>query len=197
MTDATPDTVQEATGARARLARVYAEALLALAEQGDAAEAAGAELHATATDVVGQNPDVAVFLDNPAVTPKVKLPILGAAFSGASDLFKKFLHVLAENNRLGLLREIDAAYQGIRDKQAGRVRVRVRSAVPLTDAQQNALKGTLKQSLNKEPILNVRVEPELLGGLIVQVGDRVYDTSVRTRLESLRNHLMASSSHGA
>lgn len=197
MPDATHDTALEATGARARLARVYAEALLALAEQGNAADAVGAELHTTAADVVGQNPTVAAFLNNPAVTPKVKLPVLGAAFDGTSDLFKKFLHVLAENNRLGLLREIDVAYQGIRDTQAGRVRVRVRSAVPLTPAQQTALTGTLKQSLNKEPILNVRVEPELLGGLVVQVGDRVYDTSVRTRLDNLRNTLMASTSHGA
>lgn len=198
MADATHDTVMEATGARARLARVYAESLLSLAEKGGQADAVGAELNAVAFDVIGKNPKVAAFLDSPAVTAKGKLPVLAAAFErAASDLFKKFVGVLNQNNRLGLLPDIAAAYQGIRDKQAGRVRVLVRSAVPLSAAEQSNLKATLQKNLSKEPILNVRVEPELLGGLIVQVGDRVYDTSVRTRLETLRNHLMASSSHGA
>ena len=197
MADATHDSVMEATGARARLARVYAEALLALAEEGNAADAVGAELHTVAAEVIGKNPQVAAFLDSPAVTAKTKLPILGAAFGGASELFQKFLHVLAENGRLGLLRDVAAAYQGIRDKQAGRVRVLVRTAAPLADDQKAELQTTLADKLNKEPVLSVRVEPELLGGMIVQVGDRVYDSSVRTRLDSLRNTLLASSSHGA
>jgi len=67
--------------------------------------------------------------------------------------------------------------------------------VALSDERQAGLVSLLGSKLNKQPILNVRVEPELLGGLIVQVGDRVYDTSVRTRLNTLRNHLMASRSH--
>lgn len=197
MADATHETVLEATGARARLARVYAEALLALAEQDHSADDIGAELHTVAADVVGKNPSIAAFLDNPAVTAKTKLPVLGQAFGGASDLFKKFLDVLTRNNRLGLLRDIAAAYQAIRDKQAGRVRVLVRAAAPLGDDQKSELQQTLAGRLNKEPVLTVRVEPELLGGLIVQVGDRVYDSSVRTRLDTLRNTLLASGSHGA
>jgi F-type H+-transporting ATPase subunit delta len=194
---ATHETVLEATGARARLARVYAEALLSLAQQENTADDIGSELQTVASEVIGKNPAIAAFLDNPAITAKTKLPVLGSAFGDTSDLFKKFLDVLTRNNRLGLMREIAAAYQGIRDRQAGRVRVLVRSAAALTDAQTGELKATLAGKLNKEPVLNVRVEPELLGGLIVQVGDRVYDTSVRTRLDNLRNTLLASSSHGA
>ncbi len=197
MSDATHETVLEATGVRARLARVYAEALLALAQQENAADDIAGELHTVAVEVIGRNPAVAAFLDNPAITAKTKLPVLGAAFGGASDLFKKFLDVLTRNNRLGLMRDIHAAFQSIRDRQAGRVRVLVRSAAALTEQQTGELKATLAGNLNKEPILNVRVEPELLGGLVVQVGDRVYDTSVRTRLDTLRNTLLASSSHGA
>jgi len=197
MSDATHDTVLEATGARARLARVYAEALLTLAEQEHKADDIGAELHTLASEVVGKNPGIAAFLDNPAITAKTKLPVLGQAFGSASDLFKKFLDVLTRNNRLGLLRDIAAAYQGIRDKQAGRVRVIVRSAAALDDKQKAELQQTLASKLGKEPVLSVRVEPSLLGGMIVQVGDRVYDSSVRTRLDNLRNTLMTSGSHGA
>ena len=197
MPDATHETVLEATGARARLARVYAEALLALAEEGHAADAVGDELRTVATEVVAKSPDVAAFLDNPAIAAKTKLPVLGAAFGSASDLFKKFLDVLTRNHRLGLLRDIQAAYQGIRDRQAGRVRVLVRTAAPLNEAQTSELQQTLAGRLGKQPVLAVRVEPELLGGLVVQVGDRVYDSSVRTRLDSLKNTLMAGSSYGA
>lgn len=197
MSDAAHDSLPEPTGARARLARVYAEALLALAEQEKQTDEVGADLMAVAVDVVGQSAEVAAFLDNPAITAGTKLPALGAAFGGASDLFKKFLHVLTQNNRLGLLRDIAAAYRGLRDQQTGRVRVLVRTAAALNDGQAAELKQTLAEKLNKEPVLSVRVEPELLGGLVVQVGDRVYDSSVRTRLNTLRNTLMASSSHGA
>jgi F-type H+-transporting ATPase subunit delta len=196
MSDATHDTVLEATGARARLARVYAESLLTLAQQENAADTIGDELRGVAVEVVGKNPAVAQFLDSPAVTAKTKLPILGSAFGSTSDLFKKFLHVLTQNNRLGLLRDIHAAYQTIRDRQAGRVRVVVRSAAALDDKQKGELQQTLASKLGKEPILTVRVEPELLGGLIVQVGDRVYDSSVRTRLDTYRNTLMGTATHG-
>lgn len=194
--DATHETVLEATGARARLARVYAEALLSLAQAEGKADDVGDELRTVAVDVIGKSPAVAAYLDSPAFTAAAKMPILGAAFGSASDLFKKFLHVLTQNNRLGLMRDIHAAYQAIRDRQAGRVRVLVRSAAALTDQQTGELKATLAGRLNKEPILNVRVEPELLGGLIVQVGDRVYDSSVRTRLDTLRNTLMGTATHG-
>jgi F-type H+-transporting ATPase subunit delta len=198
MSDSNHETTQEATGTRARLARVYAESLLELAQKAGQADSLEAELNSVAFDVVGKNAAIAEFLDSPANTAKRKLPVLAAGFEhSASDLFKKFLGVLNLHNRLGLLRDVAAAYHAIRDRQEGRVRVRVRSATPLSEAQRTELTKTLKTGLDKEPILNVRVEPELLGGLIVHVGDRVYDTSVRTRLETLRNHLMASSSHGA
>ena len=65
----------------------------------------------------------------------------------------------------------------------------------LTDEQIVALKQTLSEQLNAQPILDIWVNPDLLGGLVVQVGDKVYDTSVRSRLENLRTHLMASGTH--
>ena len=98
-------------------------------------------------------------------------------------------------NRLGLLRDISATYHTLRDQQGNRVRVKVRTASELNSAQLDSLRSTLKSTLNQEPILAVTVEPELLGGLVVQIGDRVYDTSVKSRLETLRTHLMTSGSH--
>ncbi|HVL10931.1 MAG TPA: ATP synthase F1 subunit delta, partial [Gemmata sp.] len=76
------------------------------------------------------------------------------------------------------------------DDRAGRVRVRVTSAAELSDEQRRSLSGKLAEMLKKEPVLDVRVDPELLGGMIVQVGDRVIDTTVRTRLHTLRNLML-------
>ena len=79
----------------------------------------------------------------------------------------------------------------------GVVRVQVTSAVPLSDGQRDELKKTLSAALRSDPVIELRTDPNLLGGLVVLVGDRVYDTSVRTRLETLRTHLMASGNYGA
>ena len=190
------DTLPEATGNKARLARVYAEALLASATHAQLADTIGEELRGVAEGVLKPNPQIVAFFDSAAISRSAKLPILAKAFeNGASDLFKKFLGVLNQNGRLGLLRDISATFHSLRDAQANRVRVKVRSAAPLNEAQTESLRSTLATTLKQEPILDVQVEPELLGGLVVQIGDRVYDTSVRSRLETLRTHLMTSGRH--
>jgi F-type H+-transporting ATPase subunit delta len=193
------ETVLEATGARGRLARVYAEALLSTATQANEADAVGEQLDSFAADLLGRHPAIASYLANPAVNREQKVSALREAInnprSNTTILFRKFLGVLHANNRLGLLSDIAVAYRKLRDQAARRVRVTVRAATDLTPDQTAALTATLAESLNQTPILTVVVEPELLGGLIVQVGDRVYDTSVRSRLETLRTHLMTSVPH--
>jgi F-type H+-transporting ATPase subunit delta len=190
------ETVLEATGATARLARVYAEALMAAA--GTRADEVGEDLDTLVDEVLAENMDVERFLASGAVNRKTKAAVLQAAFGEkSSDVLRNFLGVLNQNNRLGLLRPIAAAYRKLSDEAAGRVRVTVTSAVPLSDGQLSRLKQTLTGQLNAEPVLDARTDPDVLGGLVVQVGDRVYDSSVRTRLDSLRTHLLASGTHGS
>ncbi|HVK17483.1 MAG TPA: ATP synthase F1 subunit delta [Fimbriiglobus sp.] len=189
------ESVLEATGASARLARVYAEALMAAA--GPQADAVGDDIDALVEDVLAERPNAERFLASGAVNRKTKAAVLQAAFAGTSDVLRNFLGVLNQNNRLGLLRAIAAAYRKLSDEAAGRVRVTVTSAVALSDDQLTKLKTTLAGRLDAEPVLDARTDPDLLGGLVVQVGDRVYDSSVRTRLDSLRTHLMASGSYGS
>lgn len=195
MADTTHATVLEATGTSARIARVYAEALAAAA--GDHADATGDDLASLVTDILDANPRIEVFFANAAVTKAAKAEVIATAFGAAPELLRGFVGVLNQNNRLGLLRAIHAAYQKIRDERAGRVRVKVTSAVPLSDTQLGRLRDTLAASLKADPVIDARANPDVLGGLVVQVGDRVYDSSVRTRLETLRTHLMASGSYGS
>jgi F-type H+-transporting ATPase subunit delta len=192
------DHVLEATGIQARIARVYAEALMATARQAGLADEIGDELDAVVRQVLARHPNIERFFSNLSVGRNAKQQVIDAAFGDAnSELLRKFLGVLNQNNRLGLLRAIAAAYQRLRDEAANRVRVRVTSAVELNEAQVAALKNTLTETLNAQPVLDVQTDADLLGGLVVRVGDRVYDTSVRTRLNNIRNHLMASGSYGS
>jgi len=179
-----------------RVARVYAEALLIVAEQRGQAEEIGRELQALVTDVFAKVPQVERALSSPVIKRSAKVPVLEQAFKGsASDLLFNFLMVLNAKDRLMLVRHVAAAYRKLLDERAKRVRVIVRSAVALTDEQAERLKETISQATGLNPVLMTRVEEDLLGGMIVQIGDNVFDSSVRTRIEAIRNQLLARSSY--
>jgi F-type H+-transporting ATPase subunit delta len=184
------ETVLDAGVVRSRTARVYAESLLGLAAKQNQADAVGDELVALHNEVLRKNPAVAAYLANPTISKRQKGPILASAFASASPLVKNLLGVLNENGRLNLLPQVIASYRELLDKRAGRVRVVVKSAVPLRAEQLDTLKTQLTKSLGQTPVIASVVDPELIGGLIVQIGDRVVDTSVRTRLQTLRAQLM-------
>jgi F-type H+-transporting ATPase subunit delta len=192
------ETVLEATGAAARIARVYAESLMATAAKANNVDEVGDELDRLAATTREDHPNVRAFFASAMTGKKVKWTVLDKALkdAGTSDLLYKFVGVLQHNGRLHLLRAVQAAYQSMRDKAAGRVRVKVTSATPLADNQVADLTKSLSDILKAKPVLDARVNPDLLGGLVVQVGDKVFDTSVRTRLDTLRTHLMASGTHG-
>jgi len=191
MATAAPETPDAAApdAAPDRLSRVYAEALLAAA--GGRAEEVGEELAGFVAGVLDSGAKVEAYLASPAVGRRAKTETLARATAGhVSDPVRGLLGVLDRNGRLGLVRRVAAAYRDLLDQRAGRVRVRVTSAVPLTPDQQARLAETLSARLGKTPVLATAVDPGLLGGLVVRVGDRVFDTSVRTRLETLRTKLL-------
>jgi F-type H+-transporting ATPase subunit delta len=176
---------------KARLAKVYAEAFLAAAGKQHAVVNAGMELSSFIHDVLNRAPEIEAYLSSPIVGRKAKTAALHAALpSHASELLQGFLAVLARNGRLDLLRGIVAAFHQLLDERAGRTPVKVTSAVELTDTQRETLTQTLAGIMKHEPVLNVRIDPDLIGGLVIQIGDRVIDTSVRTRLRTLRNRLL-------
>lgn len=193
------ETVLDAGTTTSRLARVYAAALLASASQ--VSPEAPAELADELTGLVAAlnaDPAVANLLTSPVVGKKARAAAIEAALSGrASRTLSGLLATLQQNNRLALLRPVAAAYRRLIEEQTGLVPVKVTAAVPLTDDQQAKLTENLKKLLKQDPVLNVRVDPDLLGGLVVQVGDSVVDTSVRTRIQTLRTLLLdKGGSHG-
>ncbi len=179
-----------------RVARTYAEALLHAAEKRGEADAIGEQFKSLGKDVFPNVPGLEAFLDSPSVSRKRKDAAIAQLFDGrATPLFLDFLRLLNRKDRLGILRLIAIAYRALRDNQANRLRVLVETAAPLDADQTAALEKTLAELTGKTPVLVVREKPELIGGLVVHVGDKVYDTSVRTKLRAVRNKLLARGSH--
>jgi len=181
---------------RVRLASTYAESLLVIAEKGNQVKEIGEELDSLVNDVYAASPDLEMFLSNPAIHRRRKVKMINDAIVGhCSPLLEDFLKLLCKHDRLDLLRLIAIHYQALRDKAAKRVRILVESAVPLDAAQLDRLRGMLVKSMSEEPILINRVKPELLGGLLLHVGDTVFDATVRHRLDALRTQFLARGSH--
>ncbi len=199
MADNTTDSRMEDEGSRLRqVAVVYAEALLDVAESRNQADQIGEELNELVYDVLAKEPKIADALASPVLKRTAKEPLLEGAFKGKlNDTLYSFLLVLNNKNRLNLLPHVASAYRDLLDIKAKRVRVKVRSAVELSAEQAEHLRQILGHALGREPILVPTVDPTILGGLVVQVGDEVYDNSVQSRIESIRNQLMSRSSHVA
>jgi F-type H+-transporting ATPase subunit delta len=179
-----------------RIARVYAEALFQAALERDQVNEVLEELTSLIEQVFPKAPDWETFLASGAIGRERKAAVIRSVFEHrASDLFLNFLLVLNDHERLDVLRSIVLAYRELRDERAGRVGVVISSAVPLPEDQRERLLRELRESLQKEPVLETRLEPDLLGGMVVRVGDWVYDQSIRSRLEDIRNQIIARSSY--
>jgi F-type H+-transporting ATPase subunit delta len=179
-----------------RVARTYAEALLAAAEKHGQARELLEELESLVNDLFRAMPEFEEFLASLAISRQRKPPVIRSALQAqASPLLLNFLLVLNDHERLGLLRPIVTAYRDLYEERTRHIRVLVQSAVPLPEDQRQRLTETLRARYQREPILETSINPDLLGGLVVQVGDLLYDGSVRSRLTDIRNQLIASSSH--
>lgn len=183
-----PPHVLEDPSAKA-IARVYALAYL------DAAQATGVsdpleELASFYNDVLQPHPEFERLLTSQVTNRDDKLGMIQRVVEPhASPLFTRFLKVLAEHERLDLLPIIYSVAQVEYDRRSGRRRVTVKSAVPLSESQIQSITDRLKAALPFEPILITEVDESLLGGLVIQVGDTVYDSSLKSRLKSLQQRL--------
>jgi F-type H+-transporting ATPase subunit delta len=109
--------------------------------------------------------------------------------TGIGGLAANFFKMIAANRRLFAVQDIIKAFRAIAAKERGEVTAEVTSAVALNDAQTAELKQALKATVGKDVTLNASVDPSLLGGLIVKVGSRMVDSSLRTKLQSLKTQL--------
>jgi F-type H+-transporting ATPase subunit delta len=164
----------------------YAKALLPLAVQHGEARSMLQELERAAA-LLAEVQDFATWIAHPGVPLQEKIDLVEKAFRHhISDLTCDALVVTCRHGRLVHLGEIVQSFRRRLEESEGRIRVQVVAATPLEDQARRELEAVLAERLARLPILEVDVDPEILGGLIVQAGDQRLDLSVQCHIEQLR-----------
>ena len=169
------------------LAGWYATAVFELAQDGKSLDAVAADFAAIRA-AIHASPDLARLVRSPAFSESDQSKGLKAVLEkmGVSPLTLKFVQLLAAKRRLFALEGIIAAFNRQLAKLKGEVQAEVTSARPLSDSETAELKRVLKAGLSREPRLETRVDPTLLGGLVIKLGSRMIDSSIRTKLNGIR-----------
>lgn len=171
------------------IAKVYATAYLDAAGA-SGAKAAAEELTSFVVDVLEHQSQYDVLLRGNSLGRDDKLRLIDRTLGGrATELFANFLRVLARHDRLEMLPSIRSVVETELERRSGQRRVRVTSAVELSSAAAESIRSSLRTALQCEPILETRVDSALIGGLVIRVGDTVYDGSLKTQVKQLRARL--------
>jgi F-type H+-transporting ATPase subunit delta len=165
----------------------YASALFELASEEKATEAVGQQL-STFGAAIDQSDDLRRLVRSPVFSSDDQIAALEgiAGQLGVSGTTLNFLKLVARNRRLPALPEMIKAYATLLSQSKGEIAGEVTSAEPLSAQQLSDLKAALKASLGREVALSTRVDSSILGGLIVKVGSRMMDNSLKTKLQSLK-----------
>jgi F-type H+-transporting ATPase subunit delta len=171
------------------IARNYAEALFELGER-SGQSARYADLMDAVAGAVETTPSVQAVLMSPRIPKAEKARLLAAALQGAPREFILFLQALIRRNRQQLLREIATECHALLDIKLNRVRAGVTVARPADEALKRTIAEALSRQLGKQVIPSFSVDPEILGGTIVRIGERIHDGSLRRRMVKLRRQLL-------
>ena len=165
----------------------YAQALFELAKDQGEVAAVGSDLKSLKTMCAG-SADLRSLIFSPAFGAEAKGKCLAAIAEAAklSATTRKFLGLLAANRRAAALWSVITSFEHLSAAHRGVVAAEVTTAIKLTAAQAKGVKAALAQALGKEPEITTRVDPSILGGLKVKVGSRLFDASLRSKLDSLK-----------
>ncbi len=178
------------------LARRYARALLESAADAGKMEEVAGELEAFVASL-DQVPKLRLILLSPEIERSKKRELVERLADGRfSDLFLRFLTLLIHTGRESLLPEIRTEYSRLLDRKLGRIRAETTTAVPLEEELVEQLGRNMSEMLGAEVKLRTRVDPDILGGVVIRVDGKVYDASLRRRLERMREELLAASLPG-
>ena len=172
----------------ATIARPYAEALF----KASASDLNAAAVWVDALQQVAENPQLLQFSDNPNTTATQVFDVIASVAQVAlPEMAKNFLRTVIDNGRLNVLPEIAAQFRTLKNAQSGSSDAVVYSAFAIDSAELAELAGTLEKRFARKLNLSVELQPELIGGIRVVVGDEVLDSSVKARLEQMKVALTA------
>ena len=171
-------------------ARRYAQAVFDIAREQDTLDQWRDDLQ-TIADVLGL-PDVQAFVESPRVSEENKQQLLDQHLDSAAPLARNLAMILVRRNRSHLAQAILDGYLAMLDEERGIVAASVTSAEPMDDDLQEQVRELLNRQVGRDLRLSIDVDPEIIGGFVARVGDRVLDGSTRSRLRNLRDWLRES-----
>ena len=178
---------------QATVARRYATALYEEAEETGALEKVDEDV-LMLRESLESNDELARFFESPVIPQEKKDSILQTLLGDRVDeLVVRFLRLLVQKDRETMTKAILDAYQSLRDEQQGIVDAHVTTAHPLSDEVQETVVDTLEEQTGKTVRLHMTEDPDVIGGLIIRIGDHVFDGSVRNKLSNLHDRLRESS----
>jgi F-type H+-transporting ATPase subunit delta len=169
--------------------RVYANALFEAARDQNKLEPVGEQL-AQLVEAEGNVPELRELLRNPQLDPRARRAALDDVLAGSDDLLRNFLLVLADKGRAGQLEEIAKEFERLVAEHEGVVHAELTTAVELSDDEAGKLLQQIEQASGRKVEASRSVDPDLIGGIVLQVGSHRLDASVRGRLERLRRQLV-------
>jgi len=173
-----------------QVARVYAQAILEAADRKGCRDEVLDELHVLATEVLPKVPAARRVFDSPRVPLEQKAALIDRITAGRMQpTTAHALHVLARHDRLGIVAEVADAARRLADELAGRHEAVLTTAVSLPEDQQRQVVADVERQLGVSLAASFAVDPSLIGGLVIRVGDTVYDQSIASGLASLGGKL--------
>lgn len=173
-----------------KIAKKYAEALLSIATDNGQVRDVFNELKSIETILI-QSKDLTEFLSNPVISIADKLDVVNQIFNtNFSQTVINFLKLLVENSRFNIFNEVLSVYSDKLDELDNITKVKVVSAIEINDFIKARLIEKLEYKLSKKVVIDYRINPEIIAGLIIEVNDKTIDTSIKTKLNSIKKQLI-------
>jgi F-type H+-transporting ATPase subunit delta len=167
------------------IARVYARSLFEVAKEQDKLDVVREQLGQFA-EALDANRELAIYFFSPYFSTQEKQDGLGTLLEGVDPVVENFLELLIENHRMPAIFRVHRAYESLWEQENQLLPVTVTSAVALDEATVKSIGDAIGQQTGQKIELTANVDPDVLGGLIVRVGNSILDASIRNRLENLR-----------
>lgn len=172
------------------VSEIYARAIFDLARDGSVIDQIGEELEQI-SHCIDNDKQFAEFLSSPSIANSIKTQMLEKVFSGKiSELTMNLLMVMAQRDRLEIIRSVYAVYKSFQDDLTGRIYGTITTAFELDDSSRESIRGAISLSLSRDVVLNYKVNPLIIGGVTLQVGNKFIDGSIKKKLACMASSFM-------
>ncbi|MEM9826605.1 MAG: ATP synthase F1 subunit delta [Planctomycetota bacterium] len=191
MTEAVKHETVLDTGAE-KLGKTYAAALISAAQSAGVADEVVAQLGTLVDTYLAGSDALQAAFASPRISGDEKVRVIDKLFASEfHPVLVKFLKVMAGRDRLAYVASVRSAADELHDDMMGRVVASIRTAVALDDGLRGQIQSKLSETLQRDVRLRETIDPDLIGGMVIRIGDRVYDSSIRNRLDQMSKRVQS------